>query len=277
MHAFPIYDWVVSIFVGSVVVSYWRCTWVLMDLWLCDQPEDASLAQGNSFCLLVDATLDPEVAALRVQSACISYGIGVGCLAVGVTIIWMGWWVPQNDKQRVTPLVAIVRFVAIYFLGFSGVNIWRGIWYLADDWILPTQPYASYWTTSIAGSSLCFLLWGGNSLLAPPSIFLLDGPGLASPPVAVTLLSSHFAVSLPVDQEPPQLSLPTMMADVMISFLLLPFGVVWYWRGSWLLLGEYNKNTGRYPMQTRLARLVANPSRSSHERRLLVLGLDGQR
>lgn len=249
MHAFPWYDWTLSIVVGFFVVTYWRCTWVLMDLWTCDQPEDATLASGNSFCLLVDATLDSDVAELRVKSARISYGVGLGCLALGVWIIWMGWWVPLNEAHRVTPLVAIIRFIAIYVLGFSGVNVWRGIWYWADDWILPTQPLSSYWTTSIAGSSLCFLLWGGNSLLAPPSVFLLDGPGLASPPVAVTLLSSHFAVSVPVDEEPPELSTPVKIADILVSFLLLPFGVVWYWRGSWMLLGEYSCR-GRNPIRT---------------------------
>lgn len=236
MHAFPVYDWAVSIFVGCCVVSYWRCSWVLMDLWTCGQPEDALLAFGNSFCLLVDSTLDPKVAALRVQSASISYGIGMGCLAMGVLIIWMGWWVPHNKQQRVTPMVVLARFTAIYVLGFSGVNVWRGIWYWADEWILPDQPYVSYWTTSIAGSTLCYLLWGGNSLLAPPSVFLLDGPGLASPPVAITLLSSHYDISLPVGEEPPKLSMAAKVADILFSFVLLPFGVVWYWRGSWLLL-----------------------------------------
>lgn len=145
---------------------------------------------------------------------------------------------PQNEEERVTPCTALGRFAAVYILGLSAVNNWRGVWYWADAWILPKDLYQSFWTTSIAGSTLCFLLWGGNSLLAPPAIFLLDGPGIASPPIAVTLLSSHYEVTLPADQKPPELSLPIKLADIVVSFILLPFGVVWYWRGSWQLLGK---------------------------------------
>jgi hypothetical protein len=52
------------------------------------------------------------------------------------------------------------------------------------------------------------------------------------------LLSSHYAVTLSADQKPPELSLPIKVADVVVSFVLLPFGVVWYWRGSWQVLGK---------------------------------------
>lgn len=238
MQAFPFLDWIASIVIGFFVVTYWRCTWTLMDLWTCGQPEDATLAAGNTLCLFIDSTLDPEVATMRVRSASLSYGLGIGCLALGVFMVWMGWWVPLNDEQKVTPLKAMVRFVTIYILGFATVNIWRAIWYWADDWILPGNLYASILTTSFVGSTFCFLLNAENSLLAPPSVFLLDGPELASPPVAVTLLSSYFAVALPATQKPPPLSLPVKIADMLISFILLPFGVVWFWRGSWLLLGE---------------------------------------
>jgi hypothetical protein len=209
-----------------------------MDIWDCGQPANATLAIGNSLCFLVDATLDPVYADLRLQSANFSYIIGICCLAVGVFIVWMGWWVPQNEDQKVTPLLSVVRLFTIYVLGFSAVNIWRGIWYWADAFILPDKPTASYWTTSLAGSSLAFLLCAGNSLLAPPAIFIMDGPGFASPPIAVTLLSTYYSVTLPADEKQPKLSLPMKIADLLISFILLPFGVVGFWRGSWYLLGK---------------------------------------
>jgi hypothetical protein len=239
VEAFPFYDWAATIFIGFLVVSYWRSTWTLMDIWDCGQPPDAKLAFGTSFCFLVDATFDPEYADIRLQSANHSYIIGICCLFLGVFIIWMGWWVPQSEEQKVTPLLSIIRFFTVYVLGVSAVNIWRGIWYWADAFILPDNPTASYWTTSIAGSSLAFLLGAGNSLLAPPAIFIIDGPGFASPPIAVTLLSTYYSVALPADGKPPEISLLVKIADVVISFVVLPFGVVGFWRGSWLLLGKW--------------------------------------
>jgi hypothetical protein len=107
MHAFPIYDWAVSVWIGWWVVSYWRSTWTLFDLWLCDQPEDASVAKGDSFCLLVPATEDPEFAAMRVHSARISYAIGVGCMVVGVFIIWcVELWLMRDSARKKTNLTA---------------------------------------------------------------------------------------------------------------------------------------------------------------------------
>jgi Fuseless len=104
---------------------------------------------------------------------------------------------------------------------------------------LPEKPLKSYWLTSLVGSTGAFLLCGGNSLLAPPAIFLLDGPGLSPPPIAVTLLSSYYDVSLAADTKPPQVSIVTKLSDIFVSFIVLPFAVVWFWRGSWLVLDNY--------------------------------------
>lgn len=83
------------------------------------------------------------------------------------------------------------------------------------------------------------LICAGASLLAPPAIYLLDGPGLSPPPLAVTLVTTYFAVTLEADEKPPELPKIVPLADIAVSFVGLPFLVVFFWRGTWLLLDEY--------------------------------------
>ena len=248
---FALKDWAYSIVIGFCVVSYWRGTWTLLDIWMCNQPSDASLFEGNTFCFMVDALAEESdgggpTADLRKDSARLSYGIGLALLFLGVALTWSGSWLPRIESTpdgtavpgKVTPSLAIVRFFIVYLLGASAVCLWRGIWYWADHWILVTKLVASYWTTSLVGSTVAFCLGAGASILAPPAIFLLDGPGANPPPIAVTILSSYYSVTLPADQKPPKLSLLVRVVDLFGSFVFLPFCVVFFWRGSWLLLGE---------------------------------------
>jgi hypothetical protein len=230
-------DWASTVFIGFFVVPYWRCTWVLIDLLGCGQPQEATLANGDSFRFAV-FPLYPDQIPIRLNNARASYGIGIGCLMIGSLIVW-NLWVPKNEDKKVTGTITVIRFVGVYFLGLAAVNLWRGIWYWADDWTLPDQPLKSYWLTSVVGSTMAFLLWGGNSLLAPPSIFILDGPGLNSPPIAVTLGMQYYKTAVAAKEQPPPLSKAFRFMDLAISFILLPFCVVWFWRGSWLVLDNY--------------------------------------
>jgi hypothetical protein len=238
MFDFPdsVKDWSYSLTIGFLVVSYWRATWTLFDIWGCGQHEGATLANGDTFCFAVRALEDPEYSRLRRKSAAISYAVGLALLSVGVIMMWTRLWLPNKKTRDITPTLSLIRFFMIYCLGAAAVCIWRGIWYWTDAWILPDNPLASYWTTSLVGSTLALSLWATNSLLAPPATFLLDGPSTDPPPVAVTLLSSHYSVSLSVDQKPPTPSISIHIADILVSFVILPFAVVWFWRGSWLVL-----------------------------------------
>ena len=204
---------------------------------------------GDSFCWLVPAMEDPggEYWNVRLQSAHITYGLGLGFLFLGVTMLWSGAWTPTatvmadgsvKKDRAVTKTLAVVRFCIVYFLGASAVCLWRGIWYWADAWT-GSLGLGSYWLTSLVGSTVAFLCGAGNSLLAPPAIFLTDGPATAPPPIGVTILSSYYSVTLPYDKEPPKLSLMTRLADIFGSFIFLPFAVVWFWRGTWMLFDNY--------------------------------------
>ena len=97
----------------------------------------------------------------------------------------------------------------------------------------------SFWVSSVVGSSVCFLLFSGASLLAPPAIFLIDGPGVNPPPMAVTLVSSHYSLTLPAKEKPPPLPYAIIVMDMLASFFAVPIMVVWFWRGSWLVLDYY--------------------------------------
>lgn len=221
----------------------------MFDIWLCNQPEDASLPTGNTFCL---ADLD-----LHHKSGWESYAIGMSLTILGIIAVWMGAWRPDvvidninHEKLTITPLKAVVRFVIVYTLGMAAVNLWRGVWYLTDTYLLPDRlqvhpeeggafPLASYWVSSLLGSTVCFILFSGASLLAPPAIFLLDGPGVNPPPLAVTVMSSFYSLTLPAKKNPPDIPVYIMILDVLLSFVVVPIFVVIFWRGSWLVLDYY--------------------------------------
>jgi Fuseless len=189
-------DWAATLFIGALVASWWRGTWVLLDIWMCDQPSDAGITTGDSFChagILTDYHI-----ALHRDAGWYSLAIGATCTLIGVSMIWCGLWRPKvvisaREKQgiRISSTTAFFRILTIYVLGWAAVNVWRGVWYLTDYFLWPDQhlvanengewPLVSFWTSSVIGSSVCFLLQSGNALLAPPAIFLLDGPGVNPP------------------------------------------------------------------------------------------------
>jgi hypothetical protein len=130
----------------------------------------------------------------------------------------------------------------------GAVNVWRGVWYVTDYYLLPTKltanewlelPLTSYWVSSVVGSTVCFVMHAGASLLAPPAIFLIDGPGVNPPPMAVTLVSSYYSLKLPARAQPPELPHYVVALDLMLSFTAVPIMVVWFWRGSWLVMDFY--------------------------------------
>ena len=231
-------DWVYSLTIGILVVSYWRCSWTLLDILGCDQSSTATLANGDTFCFAFLASTEPdsEEGQIRLRNAALSYVAGTLLLFLGVSVVQAGYWLPNEKTMIITPPVAVSRFVIVYILGAAAVNIWRGIWYWLDASIFPTHPLASYWITSVFGAAAAFCTGTGSSLLAPPALFLLDGPDTDPPPIAVTVLNAHFSVTLPSGKERPHLAKCFGLLDVLFSFILVPLAVVCFWRGSWLLL-----------------------------------------
>jgi len=58
-------------------------------------------------------------------------------------------------------------------------------------------------------------------------------------PIAVTLLSSYYSIRLPANEKTPPISKPVIAVDILTSFVVIPFFVVWFWRGSWLVMDFY--------------------------------------
>ncbi|CAJ1961309.1 unnamed protein product [Cylindrotheca closterium] len=225
-------DWLYTNVIGFLVVSYWRGTWVLLDIWTCGQPSNASLLAGDSFCF---AAVESE-SEVRFQSAWQTYLIGSILLIIGFVMVWRGWW-----KSTTVPLrKSVLRILIVYILGFATVNTWHGIWYLLDRWFLSdVGPVTNFGWSAGLGALVCYALCSGASLLAPPAIFLVDGPEKYSPPLANTIVNSYRSISLPAgkaknDEDPFWL----MGLDMFFSFIILPWGVVAFWRGFWYLMDE---------------------------------------
>uniref|UniRef100_A0A7S3LAJ3 Uncharacterized protein n=1 Tax=Amphora coffeiformis TaxID=265554 RepID=A0A7S3LAJ3_9STRA len=257
-------DWCCSIWVGFLVVSYWRGTWTLLDIWSCNQPASSGMINGQAFCF-VGLQGEETYTDIRQKSAWHSLLAGYSLLAVGLYALNRGWWQPSSLRAfmhlhdpsvrstmstntegtanfRVTPVKTIIRFAIVYVLGNGTVCLWRGIWYLLDAHVFPNDVLKSFWTTTVAGFLLCFSLCSGASLLAPPAIFLLDGPSRSAPPLASTILTSYRSVTLPVGEDDVLNELDSMfvvLLDMALSYLVLPWGVVGFWRGLWSLMDHY--------------------------------------
>lgn len=88
---------------------------------------------------------------------------------------------------------------------------------------------------------LLLLLFRNN---IAPAIYLLDGPARLPPPLGVTILTTYRSIVNPAPkyQEQDTIhhdSLWVHVLDVFASFIILPIGVVNFWRGLWLVLDFY--------------------------------------
>ena len=202
-------DWLSTHVIGILVVSYWRGTWTLLDIYTCNQPKDATLMNAMTFCFAKDYETQ-----VRIYSGWLSYVFGNLLLFLGIYLSWKkSIWINNNHssvnnevlvestyesvhsvpvdnsftnyrKNGRTNLPSfmkcIQRFVLVYILGLASVNIWRGIWYLSDAYIWNQSLHKSLIFTSSVGMVCAFLIGCGNSLLAPPACFIFDGPTSSS-------------------------------------------------------------------------------------------------
>jgi Fuseless len=242
--------------------------WTFIDVVACQQPPTATLAKGETFCL---ASQGP-----RWETAWRSYVIGNGMFILALLLHRNGGWASiavttaTNDgtkrfsrsrprKRWIAPRTTLRRLCFVYLLGVATVNIWRGIWYILDAFLWPASPLFSAWMSALLGLSSSFCLCGTASLLAPPALFLRDGPSILPPPLAVTLLASYRSITTTivvgvvgrpgnttaVDLMPasaaalPNESWPIYLVDLSASFVVLPWAVVAFWRGTWYLMDYY--------------------------------------
>ena len=217
---------------GILVVSFWRGTWELLDIWFCNQTKEANIVDGTLFCLFFESEK-------RVHMAAYCYLAGILATFLFVCLVWLGLW--RSKRRDCLEYWRIpVRFVIIYIAGFATVMVWRGIWYITDDFMFPHDPPLSYWVSAVAGFNGAFIFVCGASLLAPPAIFLYDGPAFSfRPPIAITAVATYLSITTPKEEEKKSLTPLARFFDVIFSFLILPWFVVWFWRGVWMLQDYY--------------------------------------
>ena len=163
---------------------------------------------------------------------------------------------PESHKE-VTHGRSVIRFLIVYLLAFASVSTFRGTTYLLDAYFLDRSlitgevsadkeitvdlliPVKAIWKSFTIGAIVSFSLCSGASLLAPPAVFLLDGPGNNPPPIAVTILSCYYSLKNPAYLDPPHHSKWIYFLDTFVSFVLLPIFIVCYWRGVWMLSDTY--------------------------------------
>mmetsp|Transcript_10183 Transcript_10183/g.19073 ORF Transcript_10183/g.19073 Transcript_10183/m.19073 type:complete len:493 (+) Transcript_10183:324-1802(+) len=219
-------DWFYTILIGALVVSFWRGTWLLLDLYLCQQSQTASLVNGETFCLQSNT---------RYQSAWISYLTGILLLSFSLVVYSKRiWYVPTSSHLTVPK--SMKRVCLVYMFGMASVCVWRGIWYASDKVFWPNVPVLSYTVTMLLGLLGCFGMGCGASLLAPPSLFFMDGPGHSPPPIGLTILEAYYTVTLSRYTPMPLQTIWRRALDISTSYVVLPILVVWFWRGCWGLL-----------------------------------------
>lgn len=210
---------------------------------MCNQPGTAGLINGDSFCLASSGSTQ----SIRRKSAIQSLIAGYILLGVGLLILSNGLWNPAKLFEKTQPTStrwhkAPVRLVIVCLLGNGTVCIWHGIWYLLDYYILPDDPVKSYKITSGVGAAVCYLMCSGASMLAPPAIFLMDGPSHLPPPIGDTIITSYRSIAYPcavAREKTKKDPLWTVFVDAIMSYLILPWGVVGFWRGMWMLMDEW--------------------------------------
>ena len=184
---------------------------------------------------------------MRRKSAIQSLVAGYILLSIGWMALGYGLWKPSKIFVKDKPTVAGVykaptRIIIVLLLGSGTINLWRGIWYLLDYYVYPENALKSFQTTTSFGVLLCACLCSTASMLAPPAIFLMDGPSHLPPPIGVTIITSYRSIAYPASVAREKTEKDPMwlvVVDIVLSYVLLPVGVVGFWRGFWLLMDEY--------------------------------------
>ncbi|XP_070578009.1 uncharacterized protein [Ptychodera flava] len=124
------------IVVGTAIVSLWRGVWTCLDNTLF--PADIEMSGWTSL------------------------GIGYGITLFTYSTQYCTAFVTRRLKK-----FSRIIFEDIYLsvVTFGIINVWRGIWYLSDVYILPGQVLPSGWITHCLGAVIIFVMGVGRSLL----------------------------------------------------------------------------------------------------------------
>jgi hypothetical protein len=142
---------------GYSVVSYWRGTWMILDIYF--YPKNRvihgfiCISVGSFTCLL--------------------------CHLLRFPLNWLGRvkkfkQLSHSQLYSLTITLHLLQLVMIYFAAFAGVCMWKGMWQLMDLWIWPNKPEASAWLCHCIGVTVAVLLNSIVSLTAPPVLVYFE-------------------------------------------------------------------------------------------------------
>ncbi len=143
-------SWNASVFgdilICLIVVTYWRGTWNLTDMWWFPD-NDLFSAFASLLMAFIGLILVLLVDTVRRRWCC--------CL----------------DSQ---PCAALSRMLLLYSYGFVSVQTWRGMWIILDDYVLPEDALVSNLLCHFGGAGALLACSRFYSSLAPPMGALSD-------------------------------------------------------------------------------------------------------
>ena len=190
--------WCFLVLVGGLAVSFWRGLWTLFDIYSCAQDANATLLNGQLFCISYDLH-SPK----RRDSGLISWGIGLLLTGCGKSMFAMGLF-DENNNTSSCLLLAARRILMVQIMGMGGVLTWRGNWILTETWIYPDDLLKSCWLTATLGCLGCVLLCCSASLAAAPT-GLLEDPALESFATIGSIILQRHSFQMPRQHQSPNI------------------------------------------------------------------------
>jgi len=233
-------QWIYSVAVGTLVVTFWRGAWSLIDIYSCQSTRSATLLNGEVFCFSFDVQ-----SALRRNSALASLGIGYLLTISGKYLYSRGWFngIDKSEGRTTTitktSITGFRRVTNLQIMALGGVFIWRGLWYLSDFLIYPDNLLISSWLTGLLGCLGSIFLCCSPSLCGSPSVSPFRDPCTVPFGTIGSSISNQLSFLKDSSSSTCKSSLSWKVTDMIFTFIFLPLFELWFYRGVWLLEDYY--------------------------------------
>ncbi|KAL9647812.1 hypothetical protein ABK040_001327 [Willaertia magna] len=172
-------------FVNIGVVSYWRGTWAILEAYLGfrDKSTDKYVQYiWSGWTCLAIGVIILLVCHVFSSLLCVTSIINKWSEKLGETldtVISSGFTFNKVLKIVAVTLIFTLERLYTYIAGFATVCCWKGIWSLWDGYLSPVVDVGvtqeiSGWITHSIGVFLLLITWNLRSILAPPSLALMD-------------------------------------------------------------------------------------------------------
>ncbi len=233
-------QWTYSVAVGTLVVTFWRGAWTLIDIYSCQSTGSATLLNGEVFCFSFDVQ-----SSMRRNSALASLGIGYLLTMSGKLLYSRGWFngIDKSEGGTTTmakrSLTAFRRVTNLQTMALGGVLIWRGLWYLSDNLLYPDNVLMSSWLTGLLGCLGSISLCCSPSLCGSPSVSPFRDPCNVPFGTIGSAISNQVSLLKDSTNSSCDSGLSWRVADTIFTYIFLPLFELWFYRGIWLLEDFY--------------------------------------